>query len=275
MTQTATLPAKEIKLDRDSAELALTYDRISDRQFGYGKQIVHRLGVGPGHKVLDVGAGTGRLADHIKDVVGPNGQVHGIEPLPLRVDIARKRLGKRAGFEVGNAEDLSRFADGSFDAVVFNAVYHWLPEKDRPLSESLRVLRQGGKIGITTGAAELPNQLQKIAQGIFERGRIRRPASQLFGSPHRVTSSELREQLLKAGFRVVSIEVRSFVDRNRSPQDIFDFSESSSFGNFLSSLPREEADDIRLALTEELESLRTPEGIPLERHNIFAIAQKP
>jgi hypothetical protein len=85
----------------------------------------------------------------------------------------------------------------------------------------------------------------------------------------------LRSQLESAGFRVSSLDVRSAVDINRSAQEIFDFSESSSFGNFLSNLPREEATEIRLALSEELENLRTGEGIPLDRHNIVAIAEKP
>lgn len=276
MSQTSEIPSpKVIKLDLDSAELAKTYDRISDRQFKNGKLLVHRLGIGPGNKILDVGAGTGRLAEHVADVVGAQGAVFGIEPLPLRVDIARQRLGKRAQFDIGRADDLSRFQDGFFDAVIFNAVYHWLPEKTHPLAESFRVLKRGGRIGITTGAAELPNQLQRIADGIFSKKRIKRPAVQLFGSPHRVTSSELRGQLETAGFRVSSIDVRSKVDYNQSAQEIFDFSESSSFGNFLTSLPKDEADDIRLALSEEFEQLRTSEGIPLDRHNIVAIAIKP
>jgi len=73
----------------DNSELARDYDRISATlQFQSGKRLVADLAIEPGERVLDVGCGTGLLAEHIADLVGPEGRVLGIDPLPLRIGLA-------------------------------------------------------------------------------------------------------------------------------------------------------------------------------------------
>lgn len=52
------------------------------------------------------------------------------------------------------------------------------------------------------------------------------------------------------------------------------FSASSSFGNFLRELPPKRAGAIRAEIVAQLDGLRTQNGIPLERHTIFAVAEK-
>src|SRR5215475_3374812 len=95
----------------DSRSLAETYDRVSDLQFEGGKRLVERLGLKEGARVLDVGCGTGRLAQWIAERVGTKGAVVGIDPLEERIRIARSRGGGTASFEVGQAEDLRAFED--------------------------------------------------------------------------------------------------------------------------------------------------------------------
>src|SRR5215470_19959190 len=99
-----------------SRELAEMYDRVSDLQLEGGKRLVERLGLKEGARVLDVGCGTGRLAQWIAERVGTTGVVAGIDPLEERIQIARARVGS-VRFEVGRAEHLGAFDDASFDII--------------------------------------------------------------------------------------------------------------------------------------------------------------
>lgn len=111
-----------VSLNLDTPELAATYDIVGQRQFSHGKLLVQDLGIKAGEQVLDVGAGTGLLAEHVAGVVGSRGKVIAVDPLPLRVALANKKRGVDA--KVGRAEDLQSFEPESFDVVYLNSVIH-------------------------------------------------------------------------------------------------------------------------------------------------------
>jgi arsenite methyltransferase len=88
----------------------------------------------------------------------------------------------------------------------------------------------------------------------------------------RVNAGELGALLAEAGFAVRSIEVVQHAIHVASATDAVEFSRASSFGNFLGHLPEAVRAQARNDITEELEKLRTPEGIPHNGARIFAIA---
>src|SRR5947209_3183134 len=104
---TARRPAGPSLAD-DSETLARDYEKISvGRQFQSGKRLVQALAITEGERVLDLGCGTGLLAEHIAGIVGATGHVLGIDPLPLRIEIARARTRPNLELRVGDARDLS------------------------------------------------------------------------------------------------------------------------------------------------------------------------
>ena len=79
-------------LRHDTAELASTYDKVSAHHlFAHGKKLISALNIANGDCVLDIGAGTGLLAAHVAELVGPLGYVVAMDPLPLRVEIAQSK----------------------------------------------------------------------------------------------------------------------------------------------------------------------------------------
>jgi len=264
-----------LSLKLDTPDLARHYEEASsDRQFKAGKLFAQKLALRPGDKVLDVGSGTGLLAEHVAGIVGPTGSVVAIDPLPLRIDIARHRTRPNLTFRVGDAYELGAFADASFDVVCLNAVFHWLPEKLGPLRTFHRLLRAGGRLGITTGSKEHVNPLQAIRLSVLAREPYRRFPESKAGAAHRVSARELRGLFEQTGFEPESIEVVPNVIVHSSGDAAIAFSQASSFGNFLGHLPDNLQRSAREEIRRELEALRTSDGIRLESARILAVARK-
>jgi ubiquinone/menaquinone biosynthesis C-methylase UbiE len=262
-----------LSLALDNTDLAEHYEQISaDRQFKVGKDLVAALGIAPGERVLDVGSGTGLLAGHIFDLVGPKGSVTGIDPLPLRIEIAKQRRPSAIRFEVGNAYDLSRFADASFDVVSLNAVFHWLPEKLEPLRQFLRVMAPGGRLGIATGSREHRNVLHEVKAQVLARAPFDRYPEARDGVAHHISEAELQGLLEQAGFVVQSINVVANPHHFPDGDAAVRFWEASSFGNSIGHLPVEVRAEARKAIARELDGLRTADGIKLGGARIVAIS---
>jgi ubiquinone/menaquinone biosynthesis C-methylase UbiE len=257
----------------DSSALAQSYDRVSDRQFEHGKLLLTDLRLRPGDFVLDVGAGTGRLARHAAALVGPLGKVSAVDPLPLRIELAKKNAPQNLDARVAQAEDLSQFADASFDVVFLNSVFHWLPDKIAPLREARRVLKRGGRLGISTAAKERPHDVEAVLAHVFSLPELRGDDGVPSGTPHKVSSDELKRDLALTGFVNVDLHIRSFTDHFASADEVVAFNLASSFGNFLSHLTPERRAATQRALDAELEQRRDALGIALQRHLIFAIAR--
>jgi len=264
-----------LSLSLDTPDLADYYEKVStDRQFKAGQLLLSKLALRPGDTVLDIGSGTGLLAAHAAELVGPSGSVLAIDPLPLRIEIARRRTKPNLTFRVGDAYDLDSYPNASFDVVYLNAVFHWLPDKVGPLLQFHRLLKYDGRLGITTGSGEHLGTMQGVRKRVLAREPYASFPVARAGAAHRVTIKELRQLLTELGFALSSIELVPNVTMHSTAQAAIDFSQASSFGNFLGHLP----DDLRRSATNdiirELEAFRTPEGIRLEGARIFAVARK-
>jgi arsenite methyltransferase len=110
-----------------------------------------------GETVLDLGSGGGIDVLLSARRVGPSGTVYGLdmtdEMLLLAQRNAREAGATNVHFLKGMIEAIPLAAE-SVDVVISNCVVNLSPEKDKVLAEIVRVLRQGGRVGITDVVAE-------------------------------------------------------------------------------------------------------------------------
>jgi len=263
-----------VSLTLDTQELAHHYEQVSAaHQFEAGKILIGELAVVPGEKVLDVGCGTGLLAEYVAGLVGPTGSVVGIDPLPLRIALAQQKGRANLSFKVGTAYDLHEFPAASFDVVYLNAVLHWLPDKLEPLREIYRVLKKGGRLGISSGPKDHP--LLALKTLVLAREPYCRYAEASGGRTYRVSAADLESLLGQTGFTVQKMAVRPQVHHHPTPEAAIEFAEASSFGNFLGHLPATLRAAAREEIMRELEQYRTLEGIRRDGARIIAVALKP
>jgi SAM-dependent methyltransferase len=105
----------------------------------------------PGERVVDVGSGAGIDSLIAAKMVGPTGQVVGVDMTPAMLDKAR-RAAAEAGldnvqFREGYAEALP-VPDGWADVVISNGVLNLMPDKATALSEIARLLKPSGRLQI-------------------------------------------------------------------------------------------------------------------------------
>lgn len=194
----------------DNLLLAERYDQVSEGQFKNGLILIEKLGVKPGDIVLDVGCGTGRHTLHVAGITGPCGRVVGIDPSVQRIEVALRKVGDapfpNVNFEIGNSNDLYRFEDDSFDIVYLNIVLHWILEKEYALSQIYRVLKPGGRLGITTGNKDKPYTVKSIIDEVLRRPRYAGAVDAEKQASKPVNMSELKALLEGAGFKIIELE---------------------------------------------------------------------
>ena len=118
-----------------------------------GESLAEAADVRAGERVLDVAAGNGNAT---LAAAHRFAEVTSTDYVPALLDKGRERAlaeGLAVKFQVADAEQLP-FEDGSFDVVLSTFGAMFTPEHDRVAREMLRVLRDGGRIGMANWTPE-------------------------------------------------------------------------------------------------------------------------
>ena len=135
--------------------LANIHPEVSSRYYGCGLVCPPLL---EGCRVLDLGSGSGRDVYALAQLVGPEGEVVGVDMTDEQLAVAelyREYHAKTFGF--GNVRFLKGYIEtldlldleaASFDVVVSNCVINLSPDKDAVLAGVKRLLKPGGEFDV-------------------------------------------------------------------------------------------------------------------------------
>jgi arsenite methyltransferase len=152
----------------------------------------------PGETVLDLGCGGGIDVLLSARRVGPAGKAYGLDMTREMLDLARAHARQagagNVGFLRGQIEAIP-LPDSSVDVIISNCVINLSTDRPAVFAESFRVLRPGGRLGITDVLAE--DHLTPAQR--IERGS---QAGCIAGAP---SFAEYHQGLARAGFTAISI----------------------------------------------------------------------
>jgi len=239
----------------DFAPLAQSYDELRPRDDDWWEllDVLVREGDLAGRRLLDLGCGTGALAEALDE---RGARVWGVDASDAMLEVARARLPARVPVRRGEAERLP-FRDGWFERVVARLVVH-LVDRPRAFAEAVRVLGPDGRAVLATmDPAHFDTfWLNRLFPRLEEIDRARFP-----------TAAALSEELAGAGFRavrVVRLGQRGAFTRERALERIR--------GRYISTLHLLPEDEYRAGLERAEREL--PASVEYAREWLVAIAER-
>jgi SAM-dependent methyltransferase len=186
---------------------------------------------GGGPRLLDVGAGTGRLSGPL---LQKGYDIVAVEPLDAMRAILTRSIGDRA--LAGHAEDLP-LRDASVDGAVCSDAWHWF-DGARAADELHRVVRPGGGVVVCVSKVEWPegegpawvDEISAILDSLWRA--VRHP---YLGGSHRPDGLEGH-----AGFEAMEVRNVPFVHHTTRETQLAHFA-SMSYIASLERAPRAEA----------------------------------
>jgi ubiquinone/menaquinone biosynthesis C-methylase UbiE len=117
------------------------------------EKVVEALGIRPGSRVADVGAGSGLLTVHLARAVRPNGRVVATDIDGAVLDLLQSRLAAAGLADLVERRVVAAEQPGleaaSYDAILLAEVDHYFSDEVAWLKEATRALKPGGRIVIS------------------------------------------------------------------------------------------------------------------------------
>ncbi|MEO5953392.1 MAG: class I SAM-dependent methyltransferase, partial [Chloroflexia bacterium] len=235
-----------------------------------------------GDVCLDIATATGSLALSLADKVGPDGRVVAIDLAQGMLDYAerkaRSRRLKNIEWKRMNAQELE-FADDTFDIVACSLAVFYFPDIQGALKEMLRVLKPGGKIGITTADPEtafspLSQPYMAALRKLSDELKLDQPAYSEVAKLTRINKG-LLELVKEAGFKNVTMTEESIPVRFTTLDDWWQYGRGSTWGDImLERLSPDQKAAFRKKHEDEIAPQFGSEGIKAETPVLFALGTK-
>ncbi len=259
-------PKGQIKMQFNA--VAADYDSGPGCFAHFGRRLVEAAKIEPGQRLLDVASGRGAVLFPAAERVGPTGDVVGIDlsdEMARAANEAAARRGLAARVRVMDAEQLD-FPTAAFDAVLCGFGVMFFPSQDRALGEFRRVLKPGGRLGVSTWRIAQTSELEPILADLGVK--LPRP-------PGWITEPEdLSQLLMRAGFTNIRVDADTHSFRYANIDEYWQQARGTGMRRALDTLDAAQAERVRAALAERVRPHQRPDGFSSSITALFAVADR-
>ncbi len=236
----------------------------------FGRRLAEVAELAPGQRVLDVATGRGAVLFPAAERVGPTGEVVGVDLAEGMVRLTREEATHRGvdvALSVMDAERLD-FPDQHFDRVLCGFGIMFFPRVDRALGEFRRVLKPGGRVGLSTWRISQGQDLAATLAGLGLM-QLEDVSALSFNIPER-----LEGPLTAAGFIAARAESDDAVFRFADLEQYWQDARGTGLRRWLDALDDEQRERARAALAERLAPHQRADGIYLASSAMLATASR-
>ena len=231
------------------------------------------LGPRGDERVLDVACGTGHAALALAPLL-PRGRVIAVDFSQGMLDQARKKAAsQKAGnieFLEGDMTDL-KFPAGSFDAAVCAFGIFFVEDMDAQLAHIASMVKPGGKVMISNFQESYFHPLKDLMVDRLSGMGVQMPPQ----TWKRIASEAgCRELFEKAGLRDVRVEKKNVGYYLESAEQWWDIVWNAGFRRMVSQLAPEAQEQFKREHLQDVEALRTGQGIWLDVGVLYTIGTR-
>src|SRR5215203_1041052 len=269
MSMDAAAQSRKAQMQALFNTVARTYDTVGPAGFAhFGRELVDIVGVDPGQRVLDIATGRGAVLFSAAECAGTSGEVVGIDLAESMLEATSAEIARRglsARVLQMDAEQID-FPDASFDRVFCGFGVMFLPSQDEAVAGFRRVLKPGGRVGISTWKVTQIEDLGIVLQS-FGRSSSRAPGW--------ITEVDRLSDLLQgAGFSNVQIVASSTTLVYATLEDYWQTAMSTGLRRDLATLDEADTARVKEAAAERLRDRLKPDGYHLTAVALLAVGER-
>ena len=192
-----------------SGSVPSNYDKYLGPLFfePYAVDLVSRIDQNKAHTVLEIACGTGRVTKHLRKALPSSSTLIATDLNAGMIEVAKQNVRpENIEFKEADAQALP-FDDNSFDLIVCQFGFMFVPDKPKAFSEAYRVLKPGGTLLFNTWDKLENNKLSYVVRNIVAE-HLEASAAEFYKVPFSLTGKEEIESFLKdAKFNKIQIEL--------------------------------------------------------------------
>lgn len=149
------------------APQAERYDVFRERLLHGRDELIERLEIGDGMRIVELGCGTGSSLDRMGPRADRCESVQLVDLCPALLDVARRRAAARRNVEVIEADACAWRPAAAVDRVFLSYALTMIPDWEAVIANAVGMLKPGGRLGVVD--FHIPTSDSALSSGFWRR----------------------------------------------------------------------------------------------------------